>query len=70
MRAKITEYSHIAEIGKIGEYFNFSITLDSDDPGFWEKYSKEREKALKKHLEMKRRIIKKWISKRLKDILI
>ncbi|GAI74589.1 unnamed protein product, partial [marine sediment metagenome] len=30
---------------------------------FLEQFNKEREKALKKHLEMKRRIIRKWIKK-------
>jgi len=42
-----------------GEFINYEFRIDLGDPGFLERFSEEREKALQKYLETKRRIIKK-----------
>lgn len=55
MKIRVFEYS--GEIGKIPEYLNYQFRIDSEAPGFKEQFFKKREQALKKHLEMKRRII-------------
>lgn len=49
MKIKVEEFT--GEVGKIPEYLNFEFSINSGDPGFKERFFKEREKALKKHLE-------------------
>jgi len=49
---------HTGEVGKIGEYLDYELIIDLGSTGFLERFFKEREQALKKRLEMKRRIIK------------
>jgi len=62
MKIRVIEYS--GEVGKIPEYLNYEFRINLEDPGFKEQFFKEREQAHKKYLEMKRRIIKKWIKKK------
>jgi len=56
MRVKVTEY--VGEINKIGEFLDYEFRIDSDSPDFKERFLKEREKAVLRRLEMKRRIRK------------
>ena len=54
MKIKVTEYS--GELNKIGDFLNYDLIIDLGSPGFSERFEEEREQALQKHLEMKRRI--------------
>ena len=56
MKIKVIEYS--GERGKIPGYLNYDLIIDLGSTGFKEQFFEEREQALKKRLEMKRRIIK------------
>ena len=61
MKIKVIEYS--GEVGKIREILNYSFIINFKDPGFKEQFFEDREKALKKYLEMKEEIRKeilKW----------
>jgi len=54
MKIRVMEYS--GEIGKIPGYLDYEFEIDLKDFNL-ERFFKEREKAHKKYLEMKRRIM-------------